>query len=355
MRFVVFFIILFIFVFQNIPSVFAQACGTKYYSCVGGDNPRCSETNISTDGDSGNTGNSCSTLGHISYGVQCSFTPCGGYDWRCWDVICTCTSNACAPYCGDRTCDFNEDACSCPSDCTQTRCEPSATPTPYVNDRDIPQPTAIPTATPRPSATVTPNPSSTPQPTATPTPRPLVQINYNIFLHGLGNSGDNANPNANSLSNKNPRRKDRAVSIEVLDSANRRIAIATSRMQYASESGSFTGSADLGTDITQGNYIVTLKSDQYLRNAFPGIQLLTPGQTVSLPAMTLVTGDVVTDNQLNILDYNILYGCYTGTIITRARACTTEQKNMADLTDEGTVNHYDYNLFIRELSVQGGR
>jgi hypothetical protein len=189
-----------------------------------------------------------------------------------------------------------------------------------------------------------------------PSPTPLLRtkVSFTVFLHGLGNSGDNANP-ASSLSNKNPLRKNRSVSVEVLDSANRRVGSAESRVLYASDSGSFSGEADLGTSLPAGNYFLTVKSDQYLRNTFSGFYLLTPGQTTPLTPATLTSGDVVTDNKLDILDYNIIYGCYTGTIITTARSCTAAQKTMADLNDEGVVNLYDYNLFIRELSVQTGR
>ena len=71
-----------------------------------------------------------------------------------------------------------------------------------------------------------------------------------------------------------------------------------------------------------------------------------------MPAVHLVTGDIKIDNALNILDYNILIGCYSD--FAPAVSCTADLKEEADLTDDGQVNQFDYNLFLRDLSVQNG-
>jgi len=196
-------------------------------------------------------------------------------------------------------------------------------------------------------------PTNTPMPPITPTP-PNTALNLTIYMHGIGSSGDNPNPTNSSLSNKNPLRKNRPVVLELFNSKNLPVATRSSTLIYASSSGNFKGYVDMGTNIPLGDYTIKVKSDQYLRNAFPGIQKIPPQSPIQMPDITLITGDVLNDNKLNILDYNILYGCYKTDLFPIPRSCTSNQNISADLTDEGSVNMYDINLFIRELSVQSG-
>lgn len=186
-------------------------------------------------------------------------------------------------------------------------------------------------------------------------PANQTQFGLTVFLHGLGNSGDNANPNSHSLSTKNPLHKDRAILLEIFNNNDELVASGSGTIYYASTSGNFKGVVEFGNKIqSSADYIIKLKSDQYLRNAYPGIQSVTAGTTMELPNISLVTGDVNDDNKLNILDYNFLYGCYQTDIFPTARSCDAVKKRATDLNDEGNVNMYDINLFIRELSVQPG-
>ncbi len=222
---------------------------------------------------------------------------------------------------------------------------PSPTPT------SIPTPTFTPTPTRTPTPTSTPVPTNTPIPTATPVPQ-ATKFNITAFMHGIGNSGDNANPNSFSLSNKNPVRQQRNAVVEIYDANNTLVLTKDGLLTYNAGSGNFTGLIDAGTTLTQGTYIVKVKSHQYLRKLFPGFFTITPGDSVTLPTVTFVTGDVVTDNALNILDYNVIVGCYSD--FAPAVSCTPQQKLDADLTDDGKVNQFDYNLFLRDLTVQNG-
>jgi len=74
---------------------------------------------------------------------------------------------------------------------------------------------------------------------------------------------------------------------------------------------------------------------------------LTSGQTNTVSEFAMVTGDINNDNQINILDYNILMGCYSDLL--PAVSCNGGDSLLADLTDDGNVNQFDYNLFLREL------
>jgi hypothetical protein len=104
--------------------------------------------------------------------------------------------------------------------------------------------------------------------------------------------------------------------------------------------------------LASGQYIIKVKSDQHLRRAISGFVTLTAGTTQQLPSVTLITGDINNDNSLNVLDYNVIIGCYSD--ISPATSCTASQKLAADINDDGSVNQFDYNLFLRELSVQTG-
>ena len=107
----------------------------------------------------------------------------------------------------------------------------------------------------------------------------------------------------------------------------------------------------LGTTPT-GNYTARLAVPGYLRKSYTGIISITANQTTQLPPLALTTGDSNNDNSLSVLDYNIILDCYS--VLTPAQNCSNGDKKLsADLTDDGKVNQFDYNLFLRELSTQG--
>jgi hypothetical protein len=245
---------------------------------------------------------------------------------------------------------------------------PTLTPTPSPTMTPIPTPTPLPptaTPTPRPTATPTPRPTATPvppSPTSTPTPNDL-KVTIALLLHGIGASGDSANPNpvpcqtvprnpATCLSNQNPLRGTRSVNLQILDQSGTEVMMKSGSVTYNTANGDFEGSVDLG-DIPAGSYNMKVWSTNYLHQSLPGIKVITANQTqLQLPATTLVTGDTNNDNTLNILDYNLIADCYSDFL--PAVACDPAKKVLADLTDDGSVNQSDLNLFLRDFSVQHG-
>jgi len=208
-------------------------------------------------------------------------------------------------------------------------------------------PTGVPTATTVPTSP----PNATPVPTI---PRGNTVFALNIGLDGIGSVGDNSNPTNSSGSNKNPLRQSRNITIQVFNSNETEIANKSGTLTYQAAGGRFTGNVDMGT-LASGNYIVKIKSPAYLRRRIPGIQNVVSGQSYELPAANLVAGDINGDNAINILDYNILISC---SIFSKDGQTVCNQnpnyKTLADLDDNGAVNQFDYNLFVRELSVQNG-
>jgi len=200
---------------------------------------------------------------------------------------------------------------------------------------------------------IVPTNTPTPTPTLTPTPVPNVTtLQFTVFLHGLGNAGDNANPNSSSLSNKNPIRRERPMTVEIFNNENQRIFEKNGILIYNSSAGNYTGSINLGENFSTGYYTVKITSEQYLTRRVPLTLNIRGNQRNTVPTINLVTGDVVGDNALNILDYNIIVGCYSD--FAAPVACSSQNKSSSDITDDGKVNQFDYNLFLRDLSVQNG-
>lgn len=178
-----------------------------------------------------------------------------------------------------------------------------------------------------------------------------TKISLDLLFHGIGEGGDSSN--AQSGGTSNPIRVQRPVTVEVLNTQNQVVASNDGVVTFNPSSGNFTGEITMGNTLASGAYTVRVKSEQYLRTLVPGIQTITQGQPLSLAQTVLITGDITGDNVLNIADYNVLMGCYSD--LSAAVSCTNENNTLADLTDDGQVNHFDYNLFLRELNNNGGQ
>jgi hypothetical protein len=207
-----------------------------------------------------------------------------------------------------------------------------------------------------PTATIAPTqlPTATLMPTPIPTPG-LTTITMEIFEHGIGNSGDNSNPNQFSLSNKTPLHPQIPADIQVWNADNQLVASGAGTVTYDPTTGSFKSGliCSGGNSFQSGNYTVKVKTDKHLRRQMPGIQTIKVGQNNELPSITLVAGDIDNDNKLSILDYNRLLNCYSDLAV--AAACTDQADKVgADLNDDGFVNQFDYNLFLREIATQPG-
>ncbi len=212
-----------------------------------------------------------------------------------------------------------------------------------------------------PTISATQAPTTTPNPTTT----RLTTASLTVLLHGIGATGDNPNPGGASLSNKKPLHPQRNLEVLLFDTENKRVASVLGKMNYDASSGSFKGKVDLGSGIKTGKYSMKIKTDGYLRKLAPGALTITTGRDNTIPKTALVAGDTNGDNSLNILDYNALLDCGYGALsplpladansIFNKKPCKahTPQTNI-DVEDNGIVNSFDYNLFLRELSVQNG-
>ncbi len=181
-------------------------------------------------------------------------------------------------------------------------------------------------------------------------PEEGTTLSLTLLLHGLGRGGDNVNPN--SAGNMNPLRTSRNVSVELFNSSDQSAGIKQGSVIFNQSAGNFQGTVSLGT-ISQGTYTAKISSPHFLKKNLPGVLQITSGQTHTASPLPLTTGDSNGDNSLSVLDYNIILDCYSE--LTPAKNCASGEKKLsADLTDDGKINQFDYNLFLRELSFQGG-
>ena len=202
--------------------------------------------------------------------------------------------------------------------------------------------------------------STMPQPTITGT-----AINFTLLLHGVGTAGDNPNPSGNSLSNKNPLHPQRNLDVQIFDTNNQIVASASAPVTYDSASGTFIGAVGLGNSVTSGNYNIKIRTDRYLRKRVSGIQQIKVDETTQVPSIQMITGDTNNDNVLNVIDYNALLDCGYGQLnplpiadvnaVYNTDTCKVHIPQVdVDVNDDGVIGSTDYNLFLRELSVQNG-
>lgn len=172
-------------------------------------------------------------------------------------------------------------------------------------------------------------------------PSPNTMFSFSVSLRGIGTDG-----------NAKPIRMQRMIVVDVYNSQNQLVVTRVGKVTYDAQKGLFDGEVSIGL-LQPGEYTVKLKTSSYLQKTAPGIVTIRQGGGLyQIHKVTLVSGDVTNDNQTNILDYNVLMGCYSD--LAPAKKCTATVRDMTDFNDDGKVNQYDYNLFLRELSNRSG-
>lgn len=193
-------------------------------------------------------------------------------------------------------------------------------------------------------------------PLATPTASPsgTTTLSLTVLLDGIGNRGDNTNPDLSSLSNKDPLHPIIETDVQVFNASNQLVSSGAGVVRYNSAGGNYKGDLSVpSSTLSQGSYTIKVKARRYLRKLVPGIQTIIPDKANQITPVALVAGDVNNDNKLNILDYNLLLDCYSDLSVA-ANCASEEKKIVADVNDDGFVNQVDYNLFLREISTQPG-
>lgn len=201
--------------------------------------------------------------------------------------------------------------------------------------------------------------------TETPPEPGQTTLSFTLLLHGMGTAGDNPNPTGSSLSNKNPRHPQQNITVTIYDSNDQIVVTTPGKVNYDPDSGTYKGQVAIGTNFSTGSYSLKIKSDRYLRKLYRGVLTITRAQNNVITPLDLVAGDTNNDNTLNMLDYSALLDCGYGEVnplpMSNSSSSFAKQSCQVhspaanvDVDDNGTINAYDYNLFLRELSIQNG-
>lgn len=222
--------------------------------------------------------------------------------------------------------------------------------------------------------TPSPIPTATPTPIATATPTPVARTSYIAMilgLHGIGYAGDNANPGKIvSFSSSNPAptgdgapatplHTSRQASLQFYDGQNILLYTIPVTVVFSPDTYSFGSIFQLtpaAVSVIGGKTVsIRVSVPQYLTHVYP-LVTIKDGATTNLSYVPLITGNVYSDssnqNQLDILDYNAIMDCREDVdTVNKTGTCSVN----ADINDDGHVDVKDYQLLIRELSVQTGR
>lgn len=210
----------------------------------------------------------------------------------------------------------------------------------------VPVPTA--TNAPSPTLTLTPTPTRTPTPTipaptATLTPTLIPNqtgIFFKIKIPGIGlTAGDLLIPVHST----------RTARVEIYDASNNRVVNTTTVLTYSSSAGQFQGTLNLGSSLTSGSYLATIKLANSLSKRIPGIISLTQGSIHNAVPVVMISGDLFDDNELDIADYTNLIACDRGEV-----ACTPEIMSASDLNDDGKIDDADQNIILRGFGNRKG-
>ncbi|GEM_PF-6760299 len=201
----------------------------------------------------------------------------------------------------------------------------------------------IPFLLPTASAVPTVLPTHVPQPTPKLNER-STKFDFDLALTGIGSTSGNLSPLF----------PQRTLTVEVIDGLDRKVLEKKGFILWDGVTQTFYGTIDMGNTLNTGTYTVKVKTDRYLRKAFPNTQIAKGGLIV-IPTASLIVGDINGDNLLDVQDYNLYVSCY------KDRANTIEcgkNKTNADLNDDGKndseTDLTDYKLLFGSLKVQKG-
>lgn len=210
---------------------------------------------------------------------------------------------------------------------------PTARPTATTAPVNRPNPTAT-TAPAQPTATTAPN-----QPTATPTTGTFQTSIFLTFkLPGIGS-------NANTGQNPFPVRQELPLQIVLFDQNGNRITERNESAKFVSIGliGQFQSYIKLD-NINTGSYILKARLNNTLWKSSEIINLANGAEVRN--ELSLVSGDLDQNNELNLLDYNTLLSCYG------AKSCGEKEK--ADLNLDGKVDEKDLNILYAEFATREG-
>ncbi len=190
-----------------------------------------------------------------------------------------------------------------------------------------------------------------PTPTATPSPSigaSQTSINLALGLAGIGNATESARG-----INNNPKRPARSIEVKLLNAQNQEVFSSSGSASFESSSGLYKSTIDLGNSFVSGPYIVRVRMDNTLWRNIPGIQNIAAGQENNITQVSLISGDVNQDNEINLLDYSGFTTCYRGGCA-ELQSAGLDQGEVIDFNDDGKIDELDLNILYSGFSRRKG-
>lgn len=152
-------------------------------------------------------------------------------------------------------------------------------------------------------------------------------------------------PNTSLGQNPNPIRTSQAVELQIFNSQNQKVKDSQGTITYDAQTSSFKGEVGLGTDLSDGTYLIKTRFNNTLWKNLGAVNIAA-AQTSNAPSAKLVTGDFDQNNTLDLSDYNIMLSCF-GT-----KQCA--QKEKADLNIDSVVDEKDLNILLANFATRQG-
>lgn len=93
--------------------------------------------------------------------------------------------------------------------------------------------------------------------------------------------------------------------------------------------------------LLQNKFFLLIRKDNLIARTFFTID---SSGSITVPTTTLVFGDINTDNDISILDYNILIGCF-------GKLATAAGCSVSNLDSNGKIDVIDYNTWLKGLAT----
>lgn len=178
----------------------------------------------------------------------------------------------------------------------------------------------------------------TTNPTATPTLVPTIPPDYiqnpldtQVFISakviGIGQGG-----------NLRPKLNTRKATVRIYSVDNKLKTTGYGFITYDGQN-MFRGVIHLG-ELPNGKYYIKITAENMLQTTVqPIFQELSSARLNYIPDVTLLQGDINSDNQVNIVDYNIALPCFQN------KRC--EDYKLIDFNDDNVANVIDYNILLQ--------
>lgn len=170
-------------------------------------------------------------------------------------------------------------------------------------------------------------------PSVTPT-----RLSLSLKLQGIGSEG---------RENRNPVRRERIVSLQVLNDAREQVSSTSAVLRF--DGNNFVGTANLGA-LNSSQYYFKAKADNSLSKLLNSLPVsITPGRPVATQSGTLTMGDINNDNNINISDFTTLRTCFSS----RTSSPNWNICQAADFNDDGRISVVDYSRLVTNFFQRG--